>query len=344
MMPAMRWIGGLFVAVAAGWVASACGSSVFACSSDEQCESGGMGGVCQPDGYCSFPDDSCPSGHRFGDGAPAGVANACVEASGTGSSDSGPEPAGSSDGIEPPDPDGTPEGSSTATADDDPTTTTPLDDGTSTGEPNPTTGEDDDSTTGEVEETCRVEFVDPFDGEELLPMWSSFAQPATELWVADGQLRIYVGASPDAWAVAGAMVDVDSMNGGWARALVTEPDTSGVPIAGGVVFGNELCQLQLYVEATSIVAALWNNDTLMTTLLGAHELPELPLWLQIRQDEYEYLEWSTDGVTWNELARGPFPECGDLLSAVSTGVNVGGQLELMQEGMRSFDQFELCLP
>lgn len=341
MMPAMRWIGGLIVAVGTGWVAGACGSSVFACSSDEQCESGGVAGMCQPDGYCSFPDDDCPSGQRFGDAAPAGVANACVEPGEGTAATTTADP--SSGGIEPPDPDGTPEGSSTA-ADDDPTTPTPLDDGTSSGSPpDPTTGGEDDSTTGETEATCKVEFVDPFDGPELLPMWTPFAQPSTELWLEGGQLRVSIGASPDMWTVAGVVLDVDSLDGGWASVLVTEPDDSGLPVAGGVVFGNEVCQLQLYVESTGIVAALWNNDTLMTTSLGYYELPELPLWLRIRQDEYEYFEWSTDGIGWNELARGPFPECGDLLSGVTTGVNAGGQLELMQEATRSFEEFELCL-
>jgi hypothetical protein len=342
MMPAMRWLGGLIMAAASGWLAGACGSSVFACSSDEQCESGGVGGLCQPDGYCSFPDDSCPSGHRFGDAAPTGVANACVEPSGTGSSDTGPEPASSSDGIEPPDPDGTPEGSSTAALDDGPTTAPPPDD--TTGEPpDPTTGGEDDTTTGEAE-VCRTVFVDPFDEPMLSPMWSTFTQPGTELWVEEGQLAISIAPSPE-WTVAGAVFDVDSLVGGWVRLHVTQGDDSGLPIAGGLAVTNEICQLQLFIDAGGIAAALWSNPMLTITGVGYIEDPGLPIWLQIRlaEDGEWYFEWSPDAITWNEVARGSFPECGDLLGLVTTGINTGGEFA-RGLGTRYYEQFELCLP
>ena len=53
----------------------ACGPpAAFVCQSDGQC----TGGTCEPGGYCSFPDDSCPSRARFGEHAPAGIANECV--------------------------------------------------------------------------------------------------------------------------------------------------------------------------------------------------------------------------------------------------------------------------
>ena len=56
-------------------------------------------------------------------------------------------------------------------------------------------------------------------------------------------------------------------------------------------------------------------------------------------------EWSPDAVTWNELAAGDFPDCGDLLGPVVVGVNVGGQLEAgVGSATRWFDQIELCLP
>ena len=66
--------GSLSVASAVGlW---ACGpASAFVCESPEQCGAG----VCEPSGYCSFPDDECPSGRRYGTFAGDGLANACVE-------------------------------------------------------------------------------------------------------------------------------------------------------------------------------------------------------------------------------------------------------------------------
>lgn len=58
-------------------VASACTDTrVFACMQDGQC--GAEGSVCQADGWCSFVDDACPSGFRYGEHAGDGLGGACV--------------------------------------------------------------------------------------------------------------------------------------------------------------------------------------------------------------------------------------------------------------------------
>lgn len=346
MMAVMRWLAATIMLFGAGWVAGACGASVFACSTDAQCETGATAGMCQPDGYCSFPDESCPSGQRFGEAAPAGVASECVEPSDAASSTMGPDPVVGSDGIEPPDPDGSPEGSTTLPGDG--TTTMPVgEDGTSTGaEPEPTTGMGSEGTTTGVEPACSQTIVDPFDGVELSPMWTGLSRPGTELGVENGQLAISIGPSPDAWIVAGAVMDVDSLAGGWERLLITEADDSGLPIAGGLVLGNDACTLQLFLGSSTIAASVWNGATQLSTFLGEEPLPGFPLWLQLRQDDAgSHYEWSLDAITWNELAFEALPECGDLLGPVVTGVNVGGQLaDGMGPGTRRFDQIELCLP
>jgi len=46
---------------------AACGPSADACTEDEQCAIDQLAGVCQPDGHCSFPDDDCSSGQRYGE-------------------------------------------------------------------------------------------------------------------------------------------------------------------------------------------------------------------------------------------------------------------------------------
>ncbi len=61
----------------------------FPCSSDEQCTRGGATGVCQAAGYCSFPDDGCESGQRYGDLAPGDLAGTCVGGGGGGSTTDG---------------------------------------------------------------------------------------------------------------------------------------------------------------------------------------------------------------------------------------------------------------
>ncbi len=51
----------------------------FGCGEDGQCESAGITGTCESNGYCSFLDDTCASGRRYGDLAGGGLAGVCVQ-------------------------------------------------------------------------------------------------------------------------------------------------------------------------------------------------------------------------------------------------------------------------
>lgn len=50
-------------------------SETFNCLEDAQC---GEGGVCEANSTCSFEDEACASGRRYGEFAPMGIAGACV--------------------------------------------------------------------------------------------------------------------------------------------------------------------------------------------------------------------------------------------------------------------------
>jgi alpha-tubulin suppressor-like RCC1 family protein len=66
------------VAVMLGLVLGACVSpGGFVCETDQQC---GGDGVCESTGFCSFDDDQCPSGRRYGEHAASGLASQCVGA------------------------------------------------------------------------------------------------------------------------------------------------------------------------------------------------------------------------------------------------------------------------
>jgi hypothetical protein len=41
-------------------------ATTFQCQTDAQCTSGGVQGVCEANGFCSFPDPACMSGQRYG--------------------------------------------------------------------------------------------------------------------------------------------------------------------------------------------------------------------------------------------------------------------------------------
>lgn len=69
---------------------AACGPSAYACTEHEQCVNADVAGVCQANGLCSFPDDDCPSGQRYGEhgGAMSGQCVAPVGDTDAGSSTS----------------------------------------------------------------------------------------------------------------------------------------------------------------------------------------------------------------------------------------------------------------
>jgi hypothetical protein len=81
----MRWWScGVLLSLAAA--IHGCRSESFACQSDADCTIETVQGFCEPSSYCSFPDDACPSGRRYGQNAPNPISGVCVGGDGGGSS------------------------------------------------------------------------------------------------------------------------------------------------------------------------------------------------------------------------------------------------------------------
>lgn len=174
--------------------AAGCSASPFACEQDEACIGPEGTGVCEPSGFCSFPDSECPSGRRYGAHAAGSLAGACTalpEASdGTGSPS--PAPGEGSDsgtgsttttGLEP---DGS---SSTATSAD------PSD--ASTTDPDTSDEDSGDTSTGATVPSC---VFDDFEDGRLDPGWSIWElgdvlQPLE----AQGTLVLRLPATSDGW-------------------------------------------------------------------------------------------------------------------------------------------------
>lgn len=93
-----RW--SIAFALATWLAAPACGASVFQCLTTEDC-AGRPGGSCEASGHCSFPDETCPSGQRYGEFAPEAFSELCVDpdAGTSTSSGSGADSASSSAGT-----------------------------------------------------------------------------------------------------------------------------------------------------------------------------------------------------------------------------------------------------
>ncbi len=67
------------IAVLAGFSAACFGRPTYECSESAQCVVGQAMGVCEPDNLCSYLDDACPSGRRYGPYA-GDKAETCVPA------------------------------------------------------------------------------------------------------------------------------------------------------------------------------------------------------------------------------------------------------------------------
>jgi alpha-tubulin suppressor-like RCC1 family protein len=63
------------VAILALLSAGCIGPVPFLCTDDTKCP----GGQCEPNGYCSFPDESCTSARRYGTHAPEEISDTCVK-------------------------------------------------------------------------------------------------------------------------------------------------------------------------------------------------------------------------------------------------------------------------
>lgn len=182
--------------------ASACTGGAFVCLDDASCS----GGVCQASGYCSFPDDACGSGQRYGEHAPADLAGACVVPGGgssgtsSGSGSTSIDPVTTLDGTAPgeasaPGDTSMPGESSSADA-----TTAPVGTMTSTGETSTTTA--DGGTTGPDPADCMVE---EFDDAEL-DGWFPWANPGATAGVEGGQFVLGFAIEPSNSGLAHGVV------------------------------------------------------------------------------------------------------------------------------------------
>lgn len=101
----------------------------FACDSNEECVLRGEMGVCQPSGFCSYPDETCDTHYRYEANAGDGLGGKCVE------------PIAGTSGPSTTTP-GTEDSTGDETSDDDPSNT------------NPVTTDPTMETTGETGDTC----------------------------------------------------------------------------------------------------------------------------------------------------------------------------------------------
>ena len=83
------WMRVLCVAGTVAAVAACSPSAPFVCVTDSECRDADGQGRCEPDGFCSVPDSTCESGHRYVTLSGAERSGQCVAVAGTDSSSTG---------------------------------------------------------------------------------------------------------------------------------------------------------------------------------------------------------------------------------------------------------------
>lgn|GEM_PF-2444975 len=300
--------------------------SAFLCSDSASCADDG---TCEPTGFCSFPDDGCASGRRYG------------EHSGTLSQQCVPLEMGSSSG-----------GGGSSTTGIPPTTTLePTTDANSTGEEPPgessSTGGDEESTgssTGVVELSCtREEFFTPPPETD----WSlSVVEDAAEAAFEQGTFRVEIHTSGQPTVVGLATPDPIDLNNAVVETVITERQGTTEPstVSSGLfILGpGGTHAVALHVHHSSV--AVENNSDGTSILEGALSLTDVPLPLVLRlsthagavraevEDEAgeNYVLWDGPSLEW--------------LDSATLLVGAIGRTDVPPSEGSRFQYLELCLP
>ncbi len=289
-----------------GVVAGACSISGFACEDDQQCLDGGAEGICQPTGWCSFDDTSCPSSQRYGEHAEGRLSGACVpvwgEGSGGASGGDAADETGTNDdpGLDGTTTDGMASGTGDVTGDIGDPFTPDL------GSPGDSSG--GDPTGGAVEPSCAPVIIDDFDDGAIDLHWYTWSHPATEVEETGSALRFSLVADAQAGMDTGiTSVDTFDFSEGHVRV-----ELGAVPPSGS----NLRLNFQLWTsDLCSIWVSILEDGVVQTSGGESNDYDPDIQWVQLRfEGMLGHVEGSLDGITWDSMAP-PIPITCDLTDA-----------------------------
>ncbi len=273
------------------------GTNVFLCQDNSECADPGGAGTCQPTGYCSFPDDQCPSGERYGDHAGGSLANTCVD----------PADVVTSSGTI-----GGPSGGSDPTLDGGVTTTPPptdsdgttvsLDDGPQSST-NPDGAEDTGTTTGDPSTTTGAGLVcvlDEFDDDQLHERWCETNLPWVEISEQSGQL--WFELNPPLWG-GGFTSDVHNCDPFPLQDASVTVEVEQVPAVSPTTeayleLGNDTERLGMGVINGQFQLFIFNGMDYAVVNSQAHAPKAQRFWRIRGTDEELIAEYSPDGRAW----------------------------------------------
>jgi len=284
-------------------IAGCVSSSSFECDAASDCVDAGVAGSCEPTGFCSFPDATCPSMRRYGQHAGNGLGGMCVDDDGTTgiaeTGDDGPATtittsASSASETMPLDDEGS--SSAAVSVTDEGSTTTSGQESTTDDTVDPETS----TSTGEVP-TCST-FVDDFEDETIDPSWTQFE--AASLVETDGELRMHLTAAADGVYPGVRRYELDLLDG-WVRVqpgLLPGENPARLFLAVGA---DEAFTDVLYVMAEGpLLVAMREQVGMPWEIYEMTQLdPEVHAWWQIRSEGDEvHFETSADGVQFEPFA------------------------------------------
>ncbi|HET6582037.1 MAG TPA: hypothetical protein VFG69_01295 [Nannocystaceae bacterium] len=323
------------LAVAAGCIRT----GTFACASQDDCVDAGVAGRCEPSGFCSFPDDGCPSHQRYGDHAGDGLGGSCVPEDGTtggedtSAASSGPHDATTAASLDTtPLSDGSSESGGASSISGVGTSTTSDD--TTGGSTDPTSG----SSSGDVVPEC-PSFVDDFEDAVLDPSWGVMDEAfITEV---DGELVLELTPEVDQIYPGVLRMDQD-LASGYVRIQVGDaPAVDGERLYLAVAIDSSYADVvYIMIEGALVRMQREQKGALWTTYADIEFDPDVHAWLQIRgENGTVFFETSSDGVTFT-----PQASADDVFELVATTIVVASTnyLVLEQTGFVSVRELEIC--
>lgn len=254
-----------------------CDPGAFSCEDHASCVFAGQQGVCQGSGYCSFPDDDCKSGQRYGEHASEMLAETCVELVEIG--------GGSDSDIEP-----SPEDAAEMLRE------------AGTGD----TGTDTDAadTIDSTDATGVQCQFDPFDGSALAFDWCADLPPGIELTEQDDMLRFDL--VPDQWEGGEQLGQIRSCDPLPLLELTAAVRVEQMPdrsphTEGYLEVGNDALSVGIGVTDNYLYAYVYEGDSVWETPSRPYA-PDLHRYWRVRgAPEGLVAEVSHDGAHWEHL-------------------------------------------
>ena len=298
-----------------GW---ACAGGTFTCQDDAACRLGAGAGVCQGDGYCSFPDDTCPSGQRYGEHAGDGKEHDCVAV------DDGPTSEGDTGGV-----------TATTNADDATATTTGASSPVSASNATGGSSDDDDGdgdtdasttgaaatdSTGPIDPTasssgettggppldCSID--DEFDGPDLdMTVWGSWgSDEGVTVAQTDGVVRFTIATGPTG---IGGLITVPSI--GVAESMVTvtvgAPPDPNTTVEQSFIMQGSGASVRVVLNDGIVQVVVWDGANNSVPYSEAHDVQPGDRFRFTFTGGDVTVDMNLGQANWNELYSGSPP-------------------------------------